>query len=570
MSRLKKTVLSAGDNVDVQSRRLELVICLSLVFAILVVFFEVRNCDFVYDDLGYVTQNQHVQMGITAKSVLWAWTTIHAGFWIPVTWLSLMFDQELYGLNPGGYHWTNLLLHIENTLLLFLLLRRMTGAIWRSAVVAALFALHPLRVESVAWVAERKDVLSTFFWMLTAFAYLHYVRKPKLTRYLLIIILFAVTLMAKPMAVTLPFVLLLMDYWPLGRFAFRQTQEKTNPHAHNVASPIFSISGGTRLVLEKAPLIGLAALFGIVTFLAQKHVGALASLEIIPLYDRIDNTLVSYVTYIRKMIWPYDLAVFYPHAAENLSFWQTTGAALVLAGISVIAVRAARRHPYLIVGWLWYLGTLIPVIGLAQAGEQAMADRFTYGPLVGLFIMFSWGIPFIVQRWRFQKIILSVSVGLALSVFATLTFLQVRHWRNNVALFKRATDVAPNSYVAHYNLAISLAGQKRLEEAMPHYYEALRIKPDLHEAHNSLGTAFWLRGNVTEAIGHYTEALRIKPDYPEAHNNLALALFRQKKFKEALAHYYEALRIKPNYADARHNLQRALIHTFNERDRETL
>lgn len=570
MTRLQETECTVRDNMDVQSRRLEQAICLVLVAVILVVFLEVRNCEFVYDDLGYVTQNQHVQMGISFKSILWAWTTTHAGFWIPLTWLSLMFDHELYGLSPSGYHWTNLLLHIENALLLFLVLRRTTGAIWRSAFVVALFALHPLRVESVAWVTERKDVLSTFFWMLTVLAYLHYVKKPRFVPYVLIVIAFALALMAKPMAVTLPFVLLLMDYWPLGRLSFRQMQEHRHGHPHKGANPGFPILSARHLVLEKAPLIVLAALFGVATFVAQKNVGALAPLQVIPLNTRINNALVSYVTYIRKMIWPDDLAVFYPHLGESLTVWQIAGAALILAAISVLVIRTVWRHPYLMVGWLWYLGTLLPVIGLSQAGEQAAADRFTYVPLVGLFIMIAWGIPCLLERWRYQKIILTVSAGIVLSVSATLTCLQVRHWHNNAALFTHAIDVAADSYVAHYNLAVSLANEKRLEEAMPHYYEALRIKPDLQEAHNNLGIAFWLQGNVTEAIGHYSEALRIKPDYPEAHNNLALALFRQGRLKEAMAHYYEALRIKPGYAEARHNLQQALMHTSDPRNRRTL
>jgi len=533
----------------------KLLISLFLIVATTCVFLPVRNCEFVFDDDPYVTQNQYVQAGVTWESVRWAFTDTHIGFWHPLTWLSLMCDYELYGLNPGGYHWTNLLLHIENMLLLFLVLTRMTGALWRSAFVAALFALHPLHVESVAWVAARKDVLSTLFWMLSMLAYFHYVKDPRIVRYLLIILFFVLGLMTKPMLVTLPFVLLLLDYWPLGRFSFRQLPRDTDLRVRKTMNSPPTISAIPRLILEKVPLFTLTVICSVSAICAEKHAGALGNLELLPFKIRIANALVSYTSYIRKMIWPSDLACFYPHPWHSLPLWQTAGAGFLLLCISVLVIRATRRFPYLAIGWLWYLGTLVPVIGLVQVGSHAMADRYTYVPLIGLFIIIAWGLADLAATWRYRRVVLAMSAVILVLAFAVCASFQVRHWQNSVTLFEHTLDVTAGNYLAHYNLGASLAERGRLDEAIGHYAKALRIKPDLHEAHNNWGVGLWRQGRIKEAISHYAEALRIKPNDAMAHNNLGIALARQGKPAEAVAHFRQALRINPDYMLARKNLE---------------
>ena len=350
------------------------VICLLLAFIILATFWDVQNYDFVFDDGIYVTKNTHVRTGLTEKSILWTFTATEGGNWHPVTWLSLLLDHDLYGLNAGGYHWTNLLLHIANSILLFLSLNHLTGAAYRSGFVAALFAVHPLHIESVAWISERKDVLSTFFWLLTLWFYGHYVKKPDVARYCLILCFFILGLLSKPMLVTLPFVLLLFDYWPLKRADFSSNT--------NVAS----------LIVEKVPLIVISLVMSIVTFYAQRKAGAVMAFDSIPPGLRVGNAIVTYAEYMKKMVWPQGLAVFYPFF-NTLPSVKILLSVLLLAGISSFVAIRGKRQPYLAVGWLWYLGTLIPVIGIIQVGSQAMADRYTYVPLIGLSIMLAWGIP---------------------------------------------------------------------------------------------------------------------------------------------------------------------------------
>ena len=533
---------------------LKLLISLFLIVTTLVAFEEVRNHAFLnLDDNVYVTENRQVQSGLTLKSVIWASTRMHAGHWHPLTWLSHMLDCELYGLNPGGHHLTNLLFHIVNTLLLFLVFKRMTGRLWMSGFIAALFALHPLHVESVAWVAERKDVLSTFFWMLTMWFYMRYVEGPGLNRYLLVLLSFTLGLLAKPMLVTLPFVLLLLDYWPLGRFQFAQS-------SGNLKSPNFKSTSRTDqksialcIIREKALLFILSAVSSILTIIAAQRVGAAAPLETYRLGMRFANALVSYVSYIEKMIWPSHLAVFYPYP-ELLPIWKVAGAGLLLVFVSFLAILAARKRPYLVVGWFWYLGTLVPVIGLMQAGSQAMADRFTYVPLIGLFIMIVWGVQDILAGWRYRGVVLSISGGLLLSILIIITRLQVKHWQNDVTLFKHSVNANTNNYLSHSILGVALYQEGKSQEAIDHFSEALRIKPDHTETHNGLGVVLASQGRYQEAIAHFKEALKIKPDDAGAHNNLGLALERQGKHQEAMAHYARALRIKPDYAEAHNNL----------------
>lgn len=534
-------------------------VCLSLTVAILAAFWQVQNNEFVnFDDGKYVTENRQVQDGLTWDGLVWAFTTMHANFWHPLTWLSHMLDCQLYGLNPGGHHFTNLLLHIANTLLLFLVLERMTGAPWQSAFVAALFALHPLHAESVAWIAERKDVLSTFFWILTMGLYFRYVELPGLNRYLLVLLSFALGLMAKPMLVTLPFVLLLLDYWPLGRFQSVRSVGATNQQPCKPANTNCQKPRAVFLLWEKVPLLFIAAVSSLVAFFAQHHGGAIKSFALFPIEVRVANALVSYVSYIIKMIWPQDLSVFYPHPGSTIPMWQVTLAGLLLVTISVLVIRGARRRPYLAVGWLWYLGTLIPVIGLVQVGDHAMADRYTYVPLIGLFIMIAWGVPDVLARWSRRRIVLATSTAGLLSALMITSWLQIQHWKDSITLFEHTLHVTPDTPLAHNNLGVALAGQGKLDRAIWHYSQALQIKPDYLGARINLGSVLSEQGKLREAIAHYLKILRIKPDFVDAHFNLGNALARQGKLDKAIAHYSEALRIKPDDAEVHNNIGIAL------------
>ena len=537
--------------------RREYLICLILVFTAVTVFWQVRNHEFInLDDTEYVTENRHVQNGLTLNSMIWAFTTTRVANWHPLTWLSHMLDCQLYGLNPKGHHLTNVFLHLLNTLLLFFILQRMTGALWRSGLVAAFFALHPLHVESVAWVAERKDVLSTLFWLLTMWGYIWYVERPRLTRYLLTLLAFTLGLMTKPMLVTMPCVLLLLDYWPLKRFQLSQPGGDTP-----ATTGIFKEQGVPflRLLLEKTPFFALAAASSIVTFLAQRSGGAVSALDVYPVKIRIANALVSYVSYIGQMVWPRGLAVFYPHPGTHLPGWHAVGAGLLLACISIAVIRAARRHPYLAVGWLWYLGTLVPVIGLVQVGAQAMADRYTYVPLIGLFVIIAWSIPDLLAGNHYRKIVLSMAVGTVLLALTVSSWLQVQHWKNNLTLFKHALKVTAKNYVAHDSLGNALAQQGKVEEAIDHYYEALKIKPNLVNLHNNLGVALLEQRKVKEAMSHYDIALRLNADYAETYNNFGVAWFTVGEFDKAIAHYHEALRLDPAYGKAHNNMGNALV-----------
>ncbi|MBI4463915.1 MAG: tetratricopeptide repeat protein [Acidobacteria bacterium] len=527
-------------------------VCLALIAINVAVYAQVWHYGLVnYDDPNYVGQNPHVSDGLSWHGVSWAFTTGYFVNWHPLTWLSYMLDVQIYGLNPGGHHLTNLLLHIASTILLFGLLHRMNGALGRSAFVAGLFAVHPLHLESVAWVAERKDVLSTLFWMLTMWAYVRYAHQPGMGRYVLVLLLFALGLMAKPMLVTLPFVLLLLDYWPLGRV----TLGTDLPGRSGLAPLRDQRSVRLHLVWEKLPLLALAIASSIVTFVVQRK--AVAGLDAIPLDKRVANALVSYVAYIGKMLWPTRLAAYYPYP-QSLPGWWVVGAILGLIGVSVMVIRAARRHPYLPVGWLWYLGTLVPVIGLVQVGGQSMADRYTYVPLIGLFIIVAWGGPDLLVRWPHRSIALTTAAALVISACTITAWGQVRYWENSATFWERALEVTTGNDIAHYSLGTFLAGQGRVEEAIAHYSEALRIKPAYAEAHFNLGNALRSQGKVEEAIAHYSETLRIMPEHAEAHNNLGAVLVNQGKLGEAIAHYSEALRIKPEYAEAHYNLGNAL------------
>ena len=540
--------------------RREILICLFLVLATLTVYWQVGNYEFVnFDDDKYIIENFHVQKGLTRDSVIWAFTATHVSNWHPLTWLSHMLDFQLYGLNPSGHHLTNVFFHLVNTLLLFLVLKLMTGALWRSGLVAALFAVHPLHVESVVWVAERKDVLSTLFWMLTLWAYLGYTKRPGVKRYLVILLAFALGLMAKPMLVTLPFVLLLLDYWPLKRIELGQSA--IGLPAASQPSTIANKPGAQafRLLLEKTPMFVLAAVSSVVTFIVQKSGGAVGALETYPFKIRMANALLSYVIYLKKMIWPQNLAVFYPHPGQSLPMWQAAGAGLLLVVVSIAVIRAGRRYPYLPVGWLWYVGTLVPVIGLVQVGDQAMADRYTYVSLIGLFIVVAWGVPDVARSWRYGKSALALATGSLLVALMVSTSLQLKHWKNSLTLFDHAQRVTENNYLAHLNFGAALADQERTEEAISHYHRSLQIAPNYAKAYNNLGLALAQQGKNDEATAHYLKALQLNPDYARAHNNLGVVLTRTGEFEKAIAHYYEALTLEPDWVEVYNNLANAFL-----------
>jgi len=543
-------------------------ICLVLAVVTLAAFWQVKDHDFInFDDNIYVTNNPDIQTGLSTKSASWAFTAYHAGNWHPLTWLSHMLDVELFKLNPGWHHLTNLFFHIANTLLLFLVLHRMTRGFWQSAFVAAVFALHPLHVESVAWVAERKDVLSTFFWLLTMGAYVFYVERPELKRYLLALLFFALGLMAKPMLVTLPFVLLLLDYWPLGRLEiekpllceYRKSEKTDPPHVKKLnpkrkgsksedprktEKQNFQQPAYLQLVWEKIPFFVLSLASSIITYMAQQKGGAVGTYQSFPLSARIGNALVSYFSYIEKMVWPKDLAVLYPHPGM-LPPWQVLGAALFLVLTTFLILWTVRRVPYLTVGWLWYLGTLVPVIGIVQVGVQSMADRYTYVPLIGLFIMIAWGVPDLLKKWPYQRVALGIVSVVILSLLTASTWMQVRYWANSAILYSHALGVTSSNYKVHNNFGNILKEQGKLAEAISHYSEALRINPNYSYAHNNLGLALQDQGKLAEAISHYSAALRINAQYAEAYSNLGTALREQGRFQEAIYYFTEAVLLKP-------------------------
>jgi len=574
-------------------RRREWAVALLLALGVIAAFWPALNNGFIsYDDTLYITENQAVRSGLSRASFIWAWTTTHTGNWIPLTWLSLMLDSEIFGLNPGGFHLTNILLHLANTLILFLVLKRMTGAFWRSALVAALFALHPLRVESVAWAAERKDVLSAFFWMLTLLAYFHYVQRPGLARYTLVFIFLAAGLSAKPMLVTLPFVLLLLDHWPLNRFRPASPgQEVSSAPSGTMEARQAKASTLKGLILEKIPLLALVGFFSLAAFKAQSAGGTMADVETLSLPVRAANAAMAYVVYLGKMVWPVNLAVFYPHPKENISYAAAIAAGLLLFLLTLAAVWPGRRRRYLPVGWLWYLGTLIPVIGLVQVGRQALADRYTYLPLIGVFIIIAWGAVELTSSWKRQKTILMPVAVVVLLTLAVVTGWQTGHWKNSRTLFERALAVTSNNDIMHYNLGVVLTEQGRFDEALRHYREALRIRPGYAKVHNNLGSILALRGQTQEAAGHFVQAIQSAPDDPtgyvnmgglaamsgnteaaiehfrkaltldpnfaEAHNYLGMALASRGRIKEAVHHFTRAVEIAPQYEHARSNLKRA-------------
>jgi len=564
-----------------------------LVLVTIALYWPATRYDFInFDDPDNITANPHVQGGLNWAGVKWAFcnTEQHA-YWAPLMWLSHLLAWQLFGLNAWGHHLINVLLHAANTALVFLVFRRMTRATWRSLVLAALFGLHPLRVESVAWVTERKDVLSTLFWMLTLWAYAKYVEATQVRNskssmwYGTALAMFVLGLMSKPMLVTMPFVLLLLDYWPLCRFEL-STLNFDQSRAGSQLSTIW------RLVREKTPFFALAAAASVVTFMVQKQGGAVIAIQNLPLGARVGNALISYCRYLGKLFWPTDLAVFYPHPGH----WPMAKVLLaggLICGISLLLFVKRRQYPFLLMGWLWFCGTLVPVIGLAQSGEQAMADRFTYVPSLGVLVLAIWGAYELTRRWRYHVMALSVAGSAAIVLCLALTRQQLGYWRDSETLFRHALKVTENNYLAHkalgdvlqkkgqideasrqfqeairlkpddadvhYNLGNALLKKDQTDEAISQFQEVIRLKPDDADAHNNFGNALLRQGQLDEAIRQYQEVIRLKPDYAEIHNNLGIALGRKGQIEGAIRQYQEAIRLKPDYADAHFNLGNALL-----------
>jgi protein O-mannosyl-transferase len=492
--------------------------------------FEFVNCD----DSVYVFENTHVTGGLSLKGLAWVFTHADCNLYHPLTMLSLMADHQLHGLHAGGYHFTNVLLHTASVLLLFLVLRQITGALWRSAFVAAVFAIHPLRVESVAWVAERKDVLSAFFFMLTLGAYVRYVRKPDSpARYLMVVVAFVLALLSKPTVATLPFVLLLLDYWPLRRF--EQSRK---------------LSG---LILEKIPLLALAAGACAMTVLAAgKWITPIAHVS---MPARVGNALVYYAIYLRQMVWPEGLAVPYPNPHNGLPPWEMALAGALLAGLSAVAWGERQRRPWLLMGWLWYLGMLTPMTGLVQVGGFAHADRYTYLSQIGIYVAVTWS----VAEWRVNRVVLGSLMAGILAVLMFCAWQQTAYWKNSETLWNHTLACTADNETAQFYLGHALLQKGKVDEAIIHYQQALQIWPGYAEAYLNLGNALLRKRRVDEAIFQLQEALQSKPDYAEAQFDLGNALRQIGRMDEAITCYQKALQIQPDYAEAHNNLGNALL-----------
>jgi tetratricopeptide (TPR) repeat protein len=530
-----RTPPSAHEPVPFGCRR-ELLICLGLLLAVAAVFGQVAGHQFVsYDDRVYLTENWVVRGGLTLDGIRWAFTTTRDANWFPLTWLSHMLDVTLFGSHPAGHHLMNVAIHGVTTVLLFLFWARATGAVWPSALLAALFALHPLRAESVAWAAERKDVLAALFWLLTMHAYLRYSRSPGVGRYLAVAGLFALGLMCKPMLVTLPFVLLLLDWWPLQRF---------RPVAGNAAGTAPPPMG--RLLLEKLPLLLLALCSGILTYLVQQRGGAVSSLDQVPFWSRLANALVSYGVYLRQLLWPSGLAVFYPFDHRQ-PVWQAVLAGTGLLAATILLLGQWRRRPWLAVGWLWYLGTLVPVIGLVRIGAQSHADRYTYLPSVGALLVLVWGGQELCKRPGRRWLTVTLAAGVLIAA-GLLTTLQLRHWQDTVTLFRRAVAVTSGNWLAHNNLAAELIRRGELNEAMWHLERALASRPDYDSAYANLGIAYINLRQPDRAVAALRTAVRLNPRETTAWYRLGVTLARLGDLAGAREAYDRLLPLDPAQA----------------------
>jgi protein O-mannosyl-transferase len=516
-------------------------VSLAIVSLNVIIYAPSLNYDFLhYDDPIYVSENIEVARGLTEQGVLWAFTTGRAANWHPLTWLSHMLDVQLYGMTAARHHLTNMALHIANSLLLFWLLFRTTRRRPQSAVVALLFAVHPLHVESVAWIAERKDVLSALFWMLTFHAYVSYVRRPLHRHRLAVFSIFLLGLMAKPMLATLPFILLLFDIWPLHRVSLKAGQRKV----------------WLQLFLEKIPLFSLSVLSSIVTIVAQWRGGAVQNLEMLSLSQRAANAVVSYVMYLVQMLWPMNLIAYYSYEPPSLGLVAIS--VLILASISALAIQFAKRYPCILVGWMWYLFTLLPVIGLIQVGEQSRADRYTYIPLIGIFILVAWGVSQLFTFRRYRGIVLGIAAGILVCSLTILARRQVYYWESDFSLWQHAVQEMPRNHFARINLGTALFVRGDWTAAVDQYREALLLRPNSAEACNGLGIVLSKKGLLSEAERSYREALRIKPNFAEAHANMGALLGTLGKYEDAISEFQAALKLDPQKAEIHYNLGFAL------------
>jgi len=541
-----------------------------LVLVTIAVYWPATRCDFInFDDPTYVTANPHVQGGLKWESVKWAFLNPVANNWNPLTVISHMLDCQVCGLNPWGHHLISVLFHALNAALVFALLRQLTGAVWQSLLVAALFSVHPLHVESVAWISERKDVLSTFFGLLSLIFYTRYAQnkqalspQPSTLNYTMALFFLALGLMSKPMLVTWPFVMLLLDYWPLGRLrttdhGLQRGLRTTDYGPQRLRRGEAERRRLTPLLLEKLPFFVLAAVASYVTFVVQKHTGALVASETLPLGARVGNAMVSYCCYLGKVFWPTELAVFYPHSG----YWPLEQVLLAggsILGVTVLCIVNRGQYPFLLMGWLWYCGTLVPVIGLVQVGGQAMADRYAYMPSLGVLLLVVWGVCELTQRWKCRVTTLLMAGVAAIVLCLRLTQQQLRYWKDSEALFRHALAVTENNYLAHNNLGVALDQKGKINEATRQYREAIRLKPDYAEAHSNLGVALDKKDQIDEAIRQYQEAIRLKPDYSNVYNNLGFALYQKGQIDEAISEYRKAIRLKPDHAKAYYNMGLAL------------
>jgi protein O-mannosyl-transferase len=514
-----------------RQKRLILGLCLLLAAGIIAVYVQTAGFEFVdYDDQGNIKDNPKVPAGLTWDGIKWSFTTMYGSNWFPLIWLSFMLDRTIFGTWAGGFHLVNVAFHIANTLLLFWVLKRYSKSLWASFFVAALFALHPLHVESVAWVTERKDTLSTLFWLLTMLAYLRYVEIPTTKRYVAICVVYALGLMSKSMLVTLPLVLLLMDYWPLKRLLPEESGK--------------GVSIG-RLIWEKAPLFILSAAASVVTFIAQQSTGAMMRLSAIPIGYRIENAMVSYCDYLVKMVRPIRLAVFYPHPAKEIASWKVAVAVAILMAITIVVILLRRRR-YLLVGWLWYLGTLVPVIGVVQVGGQAMADRYTYVPLTGIFIILAWLAGDIVAQRRFRQVLAGVAASAILGVLGVMTFVQVSYWHDTMSLFKHAAAVTKDNYVAHSIMGVRYAEKGEMEAAMRAFDIILKMTPKEADTLYNVAKSLDMQGKTDKALEFYNRVLALVPDDADTHGALALIEVRNGNLDRAIELYKEGLDKKPD------------------------
>lgn len=510
----------------------KLILYIVLIMVTIAVYWQVNQCDFIaLDDTVYVTGNDHVQSGLTLTGIMWAFSTMHAEFWHPLTWISLMFDYRLYGLNAGGYHVTNLVFHILSTLLLFWLFNRMTGEIWKSAFVAALFALHPLNAEPVAWIAKRKDVLSIFFGMLTLCLYVYYTEKPAIKRYLLVLVSFALALMSKPMVVTLPAIMILLDFWPLNRREWK----KDNPVLWQLK--------------EKAPFFILSAILTVITFFSQHAPYA----ESFSPGIRTQRAFVSFITYIGKILWPGNLAVYYPFS-NQIHIWQVMLSVLLIAAISIWVMVLFRRLPYLFVGWLWYTIAIFPVIGILHAPAKPVSDHYAYLPSIGISMMLAWGVPLLFPRENIRKKFLLPAAVILICLLCILTRQQCSYWKNGITLFNHALTVTENNAPAHTLLGSELAKKGMLREALYHHNEAIRIIPDFSDAYLNKGVLYIKQGKYQDAIDDFSEAIRLKPFSDEAYMNRGSAYVQTGQYEKAIENYEQALRVIPSSASSYNGL----------------